>query len=124
MFSTLPQSVREEGWEAWEAQRMQREDVDVTKHETSDSEMSCLSIADSPITRRRKLDTNDLTQDQLNHLRSVKRKAQRTLHDQQRRNKSKNKHLDNLLDDISAVLSRQTHQTRESSGRFGQLDKH
>ena len=99
---------------------MQRDDFDATKHETSDSEMSSLSMADSPITRRRKLDTNELTQDQLNHLRSVKRKAQRTLHDQQRRNKSKNKHLDNLLDDISAAL--QTHQTREPSGRFGQLD--
>ena len=42
---------------------MQQEDFDATKHETSDSEISCLSIADSPITRRRKLDTNDLTRD-------------------------------------------------------------
>ena len=122
MLSTLPQSAREEGWQAWEAQRMQRENFDapVTKHEASDSEMSCLSAADSPITRRRKLDTNDLTQDQLDHIRSIKRKAQRTLHDQQRRNKLENIHLDNLLTDISAVLSR--HQTREPNGRFGQLD--
>ena len=120
MFSTLPQNVRDEGWEAWEVQRMQREDFDATKHETSDSEMSCLSVADSPITRRRKLDTNELTQDQLNHLRSVKRKTQKAAHNAHSRGKSKNKHLDNLLDDISAAL--QTHQTREPSGRFGQLD--
>ena len=124
MFSTLPQSVHEEGWQAWEAQHMQWEDFDapMTKHETSDSEMSCLSVADSPITRRRKLD--DLTQDKLSNLRSVKRKTQRTLHDQQRRNKSKNTHLDNLLTDVSTALSRQTYQTRECNGRFGQLGKH
>ena len=88
MLSSLPQSVREEGWEAWEAQRMQREDFDVTKHETSDSEMSCLSVADSPITRRRKLDTNDLTQS--DHLRSIKRKAQKAAHNAHSRGKSKN----------------------------------
>ena len=120
MFSTLPQSAREEGWEGWEAQRMQREDFDAIKHETSDSEMNCLSVADSPITRRRKLDTNELTQDQLNHLRSIKRKAQKAAHNAHSRGKSKNKHLDNLLDDISAALSRQ--QTRGPNGRFGQLD--
>ena len=118
MFSTLPQSVREEGWEGWEAQRMQREDFDVTKHETSDSDMSCLSVADSPITRRRKLDNNDLTQS--DHLRSIKRKAQKAAHNAHSRGKSKNKHLDNLLDDISAVLSRQ--QARGSNGRFASLD--
>ena len=61
MFSTLPQRVRDEGWQAWEAELMQREDTNApppaTRHEASDSEMSCLSVADSSITRRRKLDS-------------------------------------------------------------------
>ena len=59
MFSTLPQSVRDEGWQAWEAQRMQREDFDApnTSHDASDSEMSCISDADSCTTKRRKLDS-------------------------------------------------------------------
>ena len=59
MFSTLPQGVREEGWQAWESIRMQREDFDAPTniHDASDSEMSCISDADSCTTRRRKLDS-------------------------------------------------------------------
>ncbi len=36
MFSTLPQSVRDEGWEEWETQRMQQQDINapVTKHDS------------------------------------------------------------------------------------------
>ena len=68
MFSTLPQSVCDEGWES---QRMKCEDEDVSdlpipavptsggreggSSENSDSEMSCLSDADSPTTKERKL---------------------------------------------------------------------
>ena len=58
MFSTLPQGVREEGWQAWETQLTQQENLNapVTSHDTSDNEMSCLSAADSSTTRRLKLD--------------------------------------------------------------------
>ena len=130
MFSTLPQNMRDEGWQAWENQRMQQEDLNapstVTSHDASDSEMSCLSAADSSTTRRHKLDgmVYGMTSSQADHLRGIKRKAQRTVHDQRRRRKSKTAHLDNLLNDISAVLSWQTHQTREADGKFGQLDIH
>ena len=56
MFSTLPQGVREEGWQAWESLRMQRKDFDAptTSHDASDSEMSCISDADSCTTKKRK----------------------------------------------------------------------
>ena len=130
MFSTLPQSVRDEGWQAWEAQRMQHEDLNApptaTSQYASDSEMSCLSVADSSTTRRRKLDSMvyGMTLSQVQHLRGIKRKTQRTLHDQRRRSKSKTTPLDNMLGDISAVLSWQTHQTREADGKFGRLDIH
>ena len=130
MFSTLPQSVRDEGWQAWETQRMQQEDINapptVTSHDTSDSEMSCLSAADSSTTRRRKLDgmVYGMTLSQANHLRGIKRKAQKAAHNAHCRSKSQTAHLENLLGDISAVLSWQTNQTRESNGRFGQLNIH
>ena len=130
MFSTLPQSVRDEGWQAWETQRMQREDLDapppVTSHDASDSEMSCLSVADSSTTRRYKLDgmVYGMTSSQANHLRGIKRKAQKAAHNARCRNKSKTAHLDNLLNDTSAVLSWQTRQTREADGKFGRLDIH
>ena len=130
MFSTLPQSVRDEGWQAWENQRMQQEDLNapptVTSHDASDNEMSCLSAADSSTTRRHKLDgmVYGMTLSQVDHLRGINRKAQKAAHNARCRRKSKSAHLDNLLGDISAVLSWQTHQTREADGRFGQLDIH
>ena len=127
MFSTLPQSVCDEGWQAWEAQRMQREDIDAPppgiSHEASDSEMSCLSIADSSTTRRRKLGSvvYSMTLSQVTHLRDVKRRAQRAAHNARCRRKSEPRHLDGVLNDVAALLSWQTHQTREADGRFGTL---
>ena len=127
MFSTLPQSVRDEGWQAWESQRMQQEDLNAqpppTAHEASDSEMSCLSAADSSTTRRRKLDgmVYGMDLNQMVRLRCIKKKAQRAAHDiRRRKGGATNSHLDNLQNDISAVLSWQTHQTREADGKFGQ----
>ena len=130
MFSTLPQSVRDEGWQAWESQRMQQEDLNAppppTTHEASDSEMSCLSAADSSTARRRKLDgmVYGMTLSQVDHLRGIKRKAQKAAHNAPCRGKSRTMHLENVLGDISAVLSWQTHQTRETNGKFGRLDIH
>ena len=130
MFSTLPRSVRDEGWQAWEAQRMQREDVTAPppaiSHRASDSEMSCLSVADSPTTRRRKLDSMvySVTLSQVTHLRGIKRRAQKAAHNARCRRKSEPMHLDGVLNDVAALLTWQTHQTREADGRFGRLDLH
>jgi len=144
MFSTLPQSVCWESWEAWESKRVEREDhdarelpqeaittTDTREEDTSDSEMSWLAVDDSPRARRLKLDTaqhgmtspSGAATDQMVHLRGVKLKAQKTLHDMRRRKGGeKNRHLPDLLDDISSVL--QTHQTRETDGKFGRSDLH
>ena len=137
MFSTLPQSVCRESWEAWESKRMEREDHDArelpqkpittTEDDTSDSEMSCLAVDDSPRARRLKLDklVYGMTSDQMVHLRSVKRKAEKKLHNiRQRKGGEKNRHLPDLIDDVSAVLTWQTHQTREADGKFGRSDIH
>ena len=128
----MPQSVRDEGWQAWEAQRMQCEDMNALQPpvtpgcDTSDSEMSCLSAADSPRTRGLKLDSlvYGMNSNQRDHLRHIKRKAQRSVHDGHRRNNSKTSHFEDLVGDISAILSWQTHQTREADGTFGRLDVH
>jgi len=131
MFSTLPQSVRDEGWQAWENQRMQQEDLNapptVTSHDASDDEMSCLSAADSSTTRRLKLDrlVYGMNLNQMVHLRRIKQKAQRSAHDVRRRKEgANNSHLDDLQNDVSAVISWQTHQTREANGKFGQTVIH
>ena len=130
MLSTLPQSVCDEGWQVWEAQRMQREDVNAPppaiSHEASDSEMSCLSVADSSTTRRRKFDSMvySMTLSQVTHLRDIKRRAQKAAHNMRCRRKSEPTHLDSVLNDVSALLSWQTHQTRETDGKFGRLDLH
>ena len=130
MFSTLPQRVRDEGWQAWEAELMQREDTNAprpaTRDEASDSEMSCLSVADSSTTRRRKLDSMvcGMTMNHAEHLRGIKRRAQKAAHNSRCRSKSKPTQLDDLLSDVSTVLSWQTHQTRDADGKFGRLHIH
>ncbi len=112
---------------------MEREDYNAreppqeTIYDISDSETSCLSGADSPTSRRLKLDkfVGGMTSDQMVHLRGVKRKAQKGLHDvRRRRGGEKTTHLRNLVDDVSSVLSWQTHQTREVDGKFGRSDIH
>ena len=93
----------------------------------SDSEMSCLSVAGSPRARRLKLDklVYGMTSNEMVHLRGVKLKAQKRLHNvRQRKGGEKNRHLPDLIDDISSVLSWQTHQTRDTDGKFGQSDTH
>ncbi len=134
MFSTLPQCVADQGRREWETRCMQREDVDAPPPQsfpagtcdTSESEASCLDVADSPPARRRKLDklVCGMGTDHMNHLRSIKRKVQRAAHNLHRRKKWTNSHFDDLIDDISAVLSWQTHQTRNSEGKFSKLDIH
>ncbi len=106
MFSTLPQSVCRESWEAWESKRMEREDHDA--RDLPHRPISCLAVDDSPRARRLKLDTaqRGMTLDQMDHLRGVKRKAEKTLHDMRRRKGGeKNRHLPDLIDDVSAVLT-------------------
>ena len=126
----MPQSVRDEGWQAWEAELMQREDANAprpaTRHEDSDSEMSCLSVADSSTTRRRKLDSmvRGITSNHVEHLRCIKRRAQKAAHNSRCRSNSKPTHIDDMLSDVSAVLSWHTHQTRDADGKFGRLHIH
>ena len=90
------------------------------------SEMSCLSVADSSTTRRRKLDSMvcGMTLNHVKHLRGIKRRAQKAAHNVRCRSKSKPTHLDDMLSDVSAVLSWQTHQTRDADGKFGRLHIH
>lgn len=118
MFSTLPQSVRDEGWQAWEIDRMQRQDFNAPQPPavTSDSETSYVSIADSIPTRRRKLN-GPICPGQLAHLHGMRRKAQRTAYNA-RRSKEGSAHLDGLVRDISIALD--TYQARDATGRFCQ----
>ena len=137
MFSMLPLSVRREGWENWENTCMGREDKDAgtpIKYSTaaelnaSDSEMSCLSAADSTTSRRRKLGrlVSHMNLADLAHLRTIKRTAQKSLHNARSR-KSKGqqanqKYLDSLLGDVVGVMSWHTEQPRDSDGKFRQMD--
>ena len=110
-----------------DARELPQEAIISTDDGTSDSEMSCLAIDDSPRARRLKLDklVYGMTSDQMVHLRSVKRKAEKKLHNiRQRKGGEKNRHLPDLIDDVSAVLTWQTHQTREADGKFGRSDIH
>jgi hypothetical protein len=143
MFSSLPVEVREEGWESWEKKRMEREDQDAqisplaemkelpqkisTEEDTSDSDMSCLVVDDSPRSRRLNLDNaqRGMTLDQMDHLRGVKRKAEKTLHImRKRKGGEKNRHLTDLIDDVSSVLTWQIPRTREADGKFRRSNVH
>ena len=125
MFSSLPQSVVDESREAWEAKRMQ-EDADAAFAVTveagkddSDSETSCLSEADSITSRRRKLTKLACNTEQMEHLRAIKRQAQKRLCNVQRNGRGDATHLQGLVDDISATLIQCTKQTRSCNGKFG-----
>ena len=130
MFSSLPQSVVDESREAWEAKRMQ-EDADAAFAVTveagkddSDSETSCLSEADSITSRRRKLTKLACNTEQMEHLRAIKRQAQKRLYNVQRNGRGDAKHLQGLVDDISATLIQCTKQTRSCNGKFGTASTH
>ena len=134
VFSTLPLSVRSEGWELWESKCMEREDQDAreppqeTLCDTPDSAMSCLSAADSTTSRRPKLDTlvcstvqRGMNSNQVAHLRGVKRTAQKRKHNVRSRKQATSgelHYLTGLIDDISSALSWQTQQVRESDGKL------
>jgi len=123
MFSSLPQSVVDESREAWEAKRMQ-DAVEAGKDE-SDSETSFLSEADSVTSRRRKLSKLACNTKQIEHLRTVKRQAQKRLHNVNCRGQVGNAiHLQGLVDDISATLIQCTKQTRSCNGKFGIASTH
>ena len=132
MFSSLPQSVVDKSREAWEAKRMQEEDVDAALavsveagKDESDSETSCLSEADSVTSRRHKLSKLACNTKQIEHLRTVKRVAQKRLHNMHCRGQVGNaKHLQGLVDDISATLIQCTKQTRSCNGKFGTASTH
>jgi len=113
---------------------MQKEDVDAALALThtveagngaSDSELSCVSEADSSTSRRHKLSklTCSTTFDQMEHLRAIKRQAQKRLYNVQRKGGNA-KHLQGLVDDISAALSQRTMQTRGPGGKFGSATTH
>ena len=130
MFSSLPQSVVDESREAWEAKRMQ-EDADAAFAVTveagkddSDSETSCLSEADSITSRRRKLTKLACNTEQMEHLRAIKRQAQKRLYNVQRNGRGDATHLQGLVDDISATLIQCTKQTRSCNGIFGTASMH
>ena len=131
MFSSLPQSVVDESREAWEAKRMQEEDVDAAFAVTveagkddSDSETSCLSEADSITSRRRKLTKLACNTEQMEHLRAIKRQAQKRLYNVQRNGRGDAKHLQGLVDDISATLIQCTTQSRGCGGKFESASTH
>ena len=131
MFSSLPQSVVDESREAWEAKRMPEEDADAAVatveagKDESDSETSFLSEADSVTSRRRKLSKLACNTKQIEHLRTVKRQAQKRLHNVHCRGQVGNaKHLQGLVDDISATLIQCTKQTRSCNGKFGTASTH
>ncbi len=131
MFSSLPQSVVDESREAWEAKRMQEEDVDAAfavaveaGKDDSESETSCLSGADSITSRRRKLTKLACNTEQMEHLRAIKRQAQKRLYNVQRNGRGDAKHLQGLVDDISATLIQCTKQTRSCNGKFGTASTH
>ena len=137
MFSPLPQSVRDQSSQSWEVKRMQHEDVDaplILAHAvdtscglSSDSEMSCISEADSTTSRRIKLNklVCNMNSNQRGHLCAIKRNAQKRLHNVQCRNKGGNEmHLQGLVNDIAEVLNLHAGQARGSGGKFGSTSHH
>ena len=119
MFLPLPQSVCDQNWRAWEAKRMQHDDFDAalvlsrtvdTSCSMSDSEMSCVSEADSSTSR------SIFVQSNARHrggciMCNAGTKGGNELH------------LQGLVNDISAVLSRHTGQPRGLDGKFGPTTK-
>ena len=127
MFSPLPQSVRDQSQRVWEVKRMQNQDVDVSCALSSDSEMDCISEADSTTSRKIKLNklVCNMNSNQREHLCAIKRKAQKRLHNVQCRNKGGNElHLQGLVNDIAGVLNLHAGQTRGSDGKYGSTTKH
>ena len=126
MFSALPASVREESRRKCEQHRMQAEDVTAPlqpMHNSydSDSDLSCLSLADSTITRTRKLKqlVSAVDVQQARHIRNVKRGAQKQLNNVRCRHKDKpTAHLEGVVNDITNVLSWHTEQPRREDGKF------
>ena len=111
---------------------MQKEDVDapqplntdssITEADSPDSPDSSISEADSIPSRRLKLEklVRKMTPDQSMHLRELKRRAGRKLHNMRVRQKGSNGlHLELLVQDTDGVLSLEPRQTRSSVGRFG-----
>ena len=98
------------------------DDNDMSSVSEADNDMSSVSEADSTATRRFKLNklARDINFDQLEHLRAIKRKAQKRLHNAARRNNGADAlHLQELVDDMSAALNMWAEQTRCSNGTFG-----
>lgn len=134
MFSPLPQSVLDQSLQAWETKGMREEDFDAplaaantveAETDESDSELSCVSEADSSTSRRHKLSKLARTTEQMEHLRTIKRQAQKRLYNVHRRGKGGNaKHLQGLVDDISVALSQCTLQARGCDGKFGSASTH
>ena len=93
---------------------MGNEDRDVLQIAV-DSDLSSVSEADSSTARRHKL--SKLTKNHMVDLRAIRRKAQRRLGNVRSRGKGGSaKHLQGLVDDLSAVLS--PAQTRGHAGKF------
>ena len=106
MISTLPRSVSEQSRQAWEANHLQKEDLDASStQDASESDLSYISEADSSTSRKHKLKKLTCNKDQMEHLRAIKRQAQRRLYNIQYKGSGGNaKHLQGLVGDISATL--------------------
>ena len=101
--------------------------VDISCGLSSDSEMDCISEADSTTSRRIKLNklVCNMNSNQREHLCAIKRKAQKRLHNVQCRNKGGNElHLQGLVNDIAGVLNLHAGQTRGSDGKYGSTTTH
>jgi hypothetical protein len=126
MISTLPRSVSEQSRQAWEANHLAKEDLDAAStQDASDSELSYVSEADSSTSRKHKLKKLTCNKDQMEHLRAIKRQAQRRLYNIQYKGSGGNaKHLQGLVDDISATLGQWPSQSRKHDGKFGSAISH
>ena len=126
MISTLLRSVSELSRQTWESKHLQKEDLDASStQDASESDLSYISEADSSTSRKHKLKTLICNKDQMEHLRAVKRQAQRRLYNIQHKGRGGNAtNLQGLVDDISATLGQWSSQSREHDGKFGSAISH
>ena len=123
-FATCPDSVRAASWKAWEAEPVCTGDRPAPEL-LIDEEVSDLSGADSPHQRRQKLRNMARagpTHAQVARLRSVRRRARRSLGNMTSGKHSRpgiRRHIEDVTVEVDAVLSWNTYQTRNADGAFG-----
>ena len=100
---------------------MQKHDVDAPQPPSDDSISSSISEADSIPSRRRKLKklARNMSADQGMHLRELKRRAGKKLHNLRIRKPGSNElHFELLVQDLAGVLSLEPPQTRRQDCKF------